>query len=57
MNIDSKIMNAILIRLMDHGILGLSVFDSVIAKKRHEAFTREVMTEEYENEMGFKPRF
>jgi len=56
-NIDSKIMNAILVRLMGHGILGLSVYDSVIVPEQHEAFTREVMTEEYQNEMGLKPRF
>jgi len=56
-NIDGNIMNAILVRLMDHGILGLSVYDSVIVPEQHEAFTREVMTEEYQNEMGFKPRF
>jgi len=56
-NIDAKVMNAILVRLMGHGILGLSVYDSVIVAEQHEAFTREVMTEEYEKVMGFKPRF
>ena len=56
-NIDSKIMNAILVRLIDHGILGLSVHDSVIVPEQHEAFTKEVMTEEYQKVMGFKPRF
>jgi len=56
-NIDSKIMNAILVRLVDHGILGLSVYDSVIVPEQHESFTREVMTEEYQKVMGFKPRF
>ena len=57
MNIDSKIMDAILVRLMDHGVLGLSVYDSVIVQQQHEAFAKEVMREEYEWEMGFKPRF
>ena len=56
-NIDSKIMNAILVRLIDHGILGLSVHDSVIVPEQYEAFTKEVMTEEYQKVMGFKPRF
>ena len=56
-NIDSHIMNAILMSLMDKGILGLSVFDSVIVAEKHEAFTKEVMTEEYKNVMDFKPRF
>jgi len=56
-NIDSHIMNAILMRLMDKGILGLSVYDSVIVAEQHEAFTKEVMTEEYKKIMGFNPRF
>jgi hypothetical protein len=36
----------------------LSVFDSVIVPEQHEAFTKEVMTEEYKNIMkNFNPRF
>ncbi|MDL2124270.1 MAG: hypothetical protein LWX51_14620 [Deltaproteobacteria bacterium] len=56
-NIDGNIMNAILMKLMDKGILGLSVYDSVIVPKQHEVFTKEVMTEEYQKVMGFNPRF
>ncbi len=56
-NIDSMIMNAILVRLMDNGILGLPVHDSVIVQQQHGAFTREVMTQEYKDELGFEPRF
>jgi hypothetical protein len=56
-NIDSRIMNAILVRLMENGILGLPVHDSVIVQQQHEAFTREVMTQEYKKEMGFEPKF
>lgn len=56
-NIDSKIMNAILVRLMDQGILGLPVHDSVIVQQQHGAFTRDVMTQEYKNEMDFEPKF
>jgi hypothetical protein len=56
-NIDSKIMNAILVRLMDNDILGLPIYDSVIVQQQHEAFTREVMTQEYKNVMGFEPRY
>jgi hypothetical protein len=56
-NIDSRIMNAILVRLMENGILGLPVHDSVIVQRQHEAFTREVMTQEYKKEMGFEPKF
>jgi len=56
-NIDSHIMNAILKSLMDKGILGLSVYDSVIVAEQHEAFTKEVMTKEYKKIMGFNPRF
>jgi len=56
-NTDGHIMNAMLMRLMDKGILGLSVYDSVIVAEQHEAFTKEVMTEEYKKIMGFNPRF
>ena len=35
MYLDSKIMNAILTKLMDQGILGLSVYDSVIVAEQH----------------------
>jgi len=56
-NIDGNIMNAILMKLMDKGILGLSVYDSVIVAEQHEAFTKEVMTKEYKKIMGFNPRF
>jgi len=54
-NIDSHIMNAILMRLMDKGILGLNVYDSVIVAKQHEDELVKAMTEEYEKVMGFKP--
>ena len=56
-NIDATIMNAILVRLMNQDILGLSVHDSVIVPEQHEAFTKMVMIDEYERIMGFKPRF
>ena len=56
-NMDSHIMNAILMRLMDKGILGLSVYDSVIVEEQYEVLTKEVMIEEYKKVMGFKPRF
>ena len=46
-NIDSHIMNAILMRLMDMGILGLSVFDSVIAVQDVAEIVRGIMIEEY----------
>ena len=50
-------MNTILVRLMDHGILGLSVHDSVIVQKQHEDRLRAIMIEEYRRMMGFEPRF
>jgi hypothetical protein len=57
-NIDGNIMNAILKSLMDKGILGLSVYDSVIVAEQHEVFTKEVMIEEYKKLMkNFNPRF
>jgi hypothetical protein len=55
-NIDSHIMNSILMRLMDMGILGLSVFDSVIAVEDVAEIVRGIMIEEYQRVFGFKPR-
>ena len=56
-NIDSKIMNNILMRLMDKGILGLSVYDSVIVAEQYADVLREIMVAEYEKIMKFKPMF
>ena len=56
-NLDSQIMNSILMRLMEHGILGLPVHDSVIVQAQYRELLREIMTQEYESVMGFKPRF
>jgi hypothetical protein len=53
---DSKIMNAILMKLMGQGILGLSVYDSVIVAEQHYAVLYQLMMEEYKEVMGFKPR-
>ena len=55
-NIDSHIMNSILMRLMDMGILGLSVFDSVIVVEEVAEIVRGIMIEEYQRVFGFKPR-
>jgi hypothetical protein len=55
-NIDSHIMNSILMRLMDMGVLGLSVFDSVIVVEEFAEIARGIMIEEYEKVFGFKPR-
>ena len=55
-NIDSHIMNSILMRLMDMGILGLSVFDSVIVVEEFAEIVRGIMMREYKAVMGFKPR-
>jgi hypothetical protein len=56
-NIDGHIMNAILMCLMDKGILGLSMFDSVIVAKQHETALKEAMIREYKEKMGFAPKF
>ena len=56
-NMDSHIMNAILMKLLGLGILGLPVHDSVIVAEEHEEILREIMIGEYEAVMGFKPRF
>ncbi len=55
-NLDSHIMNAILMKLMEQGILGLSVYDSVIVEEQHRDILYETMIKEYEAVMGFKPR-
>lgn len=55
MNLDSKIMNNILMKLMDQGILGLSVYDSVVVAEQHQDYLNQVMSKEYERGMGFKP--
>lgn len=55
-NLDGQIMNSILMRLMEQGILGLPVHDSVIVQREHEEALREIMMREYEAVMGFRPR-
>jgi hypothetical protein len=55
--LDSRIMDAILMRLLAHGIIGLPVHDSVIVQRKHKDLLQQIMTEEYEKVMGFKPRF
>ena len=52
-NKDSRIMNNILMRLLDQNILGLPIHDSIIVQERHEQVLREIMLEEYKKEMGF----
>ena len=51
-NKDSRIMHNILLRLLGQNILGLPIHDSIIVQERHEQVLREIMLEEYENEMG-----
>jgi hypothetical protein len=55
-NIDSHIINAILMRLMGMGILGLSVYDSVIVPQEFGETTKTVMIEEYARVFGFNPK-
>jgi hypothetical protein len=55
-NIDSHIMNSILMRLMGMGILGLSVYDSVIVATEFGETAKTVMIEEYQKVFGFRPR-
>jgi hypothetical protein len=55
-NLDSHIMNAILMRLMERNILGLPVHDSVIVQREHEEVLRGIMVREYKTLMGFEPR-
>ena len=53
---DSDIMNSILMKLMDRGVLGLSVYDSVIVAEQYRDILYETMIREYEAALGFKPR-
>ena len=54
-NKDSTIMNNILSILYGKGIVALPIHDEVIVPARHENFVREVMTNEYEKVMKYKP--
>ena len=56
MYLDSRIMNNILMKLMDQDILGLSVYDSVIVAEQNRGILYQLMMDEYEKIMGFKPR-
>ena len=53
--LDSTIMASILERMTLRGIPALPVHDSVICPARHEGFLLQVMVEEYEKVMGFRP--
>ena len=53
--LDSTIMASILERMTRKGIPALPVHDSVICPARHESSLHQVMVEEYEKVMGFKP--
>ena len=53
--LDSIIMASILERMTRRGIRALPVHDSVICPARHEGFLHQVMIEENEKVMGFKP--
>jgi hypothetical protein len=55
MRLDSDIMNNILMSLMEKGICGLSVHDSVIVAERHQDTLYQVMMEEYKKIMEFYP--
>jgi len=54
-NLDSEIMERILMRLLDHGIVGLPVHDSIIVEAEHYNLLWDIMMEEYEKVMEFEP--
>jgi hypothetical protein len=54
-NLDGNIMNAIVMRLMERGVLGLPVHDSVVVQREHEDVLQEIMMREYEAVMRFRP--
>ncbi len=57
MNIDSEIMNNILLRLTSKDIPALSVYDSVVVPEVHADYLREVMVQEYQAIMKYEPKF
>ena len=54
-NIDSLVMENILMRLQDEGICGLCIHDSVIVEEEHAELLEKLMKEAYEEIMGFEP--
>lgn len=54
-NLDSRITEAILMRMTDMGIPCLPVHDSYIVPRQHEDRLRDVMVEEYRAVLGFEP--
>jgi hypothetical protein len=54
-NLDSRITDAILTSLMAENIPALTVHDSFIVPQQHEDRLRELMIDEYEKVLKFKP--
>ena len=54
-NLDSKIMNEILVTLAREGIAALPYHDSVRIEEQHEKLLRELMMEVYHKHAGFYP--
>ena len=54
-NLDSRITEAILMRMTDMGIPCLPVHDSYIVPRQHEDRLRDVMVGEYKAVLGFEP--
>ncbi|MBT4526293.1 MAG: hypothetical protein HOC24_07040 [Deltaproteobacteria bacterium] len=52
---DSQIMERILMRLLDHGIAGLCMHDSVIVEEQYCNLLWKIMMDEYEKVMGYAP--
>jgi hypothetical protein len=48
-------MERILMRLLDHGIAGLCMHDSVIVEEQYCNLLYKIMMEEYEEVMGYAP--
>ena len=53
--LDSRIMAKILARMTKRSIPALPVHDSIICPARYEGFLHQIMMDEYEKEIGFKP--
>jgi len=54
-NLDSKIMNEILVTLAHEGVPALSYHDSVRVEEQYEALLRQLMMDVYKKHVGFYP--
>ncbi|MCW8799639.1 MAG: hypothetical protein OQK71_01810 [Desulfobacter sp.] len=54
-NTDSRIMEKIMMRLHENGIMAMPIHDSAIVEKEHSARLQKIMVQVYEEAMGYAP--